>query len=387
MSYWLKREFTYNPGIRYGGGGSAGEVDFPTHMKDIHKEWFDYSGSAPVMTTSLHDAMETALANNPLDNLSYTDPSSDIMELDTEIGEFETTVEALDAQADWQSIVDTAVSKVDSAGTLSDIDFAALISNAQTSAQNSLQKAVEKALEMIDSQVIVKAVTEFRRARQKERERMKTQYKANMANLGAERASSYGIGLALLEIDFERELGQYESEISRNLYQQGIQFYTRAITAEIDGRLKSRTLEKQTRDQMMMNSIQIILQAKQFNVEMKKILSKVMTEIKRISFVMDQEYTSKTLELNWKHATWEMGVYEKGTAVLGGMGGGTALPDSPSPAASAVGGAMTGVGTAAAASSALASAGAGASAGAVGGPVGLAAGAVIGGLAGYLSSR
>jgi len=387
MSYWLKREFTYNSGVCYSGGGGAGAVDFPTHMKNIHKEWFDYSGSAPVMTTTLHDAMETALANNPIESLSYSDPTSDITEIENEYNSLNTKVDGLDSTTDFNTAVDSAVSKVDEAGVLNQIDMATLISNAQTQTGNNLQKAVEKALSMVDDVVVTKAIRAFARQREKERERMKTRYKANMSNIGAERSSAYGIGLALLEMDFEREIGEYQTKFSNKLYKRGIEFYAKALAMEIDAHLKVRSLEKQDRDRMLMQGFQIMLQYKQFVVEMKKILTTALTELKRISFVMDQEYTSKTMELNWKHATWEMGVYEKGTAVLGGMGGGTALPDSPSPAASAVGGAMTGVGTAAAASSALASAGSGAAAGAVGGPVGLAAGAVIGGLAGYLSTQ
>lgn len=362
-----------------GGGGSAGEVSFPDHMEAIHQEWFNYNGSAPTMTTSLHDVMETSLATNPLENLEYEDPAAAggaIEEIDAELGEFETAVTGLDAQADWTSIIDSAVSKVDSAGVLKDIDMVSLISDAQDSAQNDLQKAIEKALEMVDSQVVVKAVQAFARAREKEREQMKTRYKAGMANINAERSSAYGLGLALLEMDFERELGQYESEFSNQLYTQGIQFMSQVLSTEIQSRLRARVIEKQTRDQMLSNHTQLILQYKQFISEMKKALAQVTAEIKRIGFVMDAEYVSKTTNLNWKHATWDMKVYQHGIAVLGGMGGGQALPEKPGPVSSALGGALSGAGTGAAVGSQV---------GAIGGPLGAGLGAAIGGLAGLFS--
>lgn len=121
-----------------GGGGSTGEVSFPAHMEEIHQDWLGYSGGVTSITTDMISVMESALTTNPLDSLSYADPASDISALETEYGEFETMVEALDDQADWQSIVDAAVSKIDSAGVLEEVDFATLISNALTSTDNSL---------------------------------------------------------------------------------------------------------------------------------------------------------------------------------------------------------------------------------------------------------
>lgn len=325
-----------------GSGGSTGKVSYPTHMEDIHKDWLGYSGGVTPITTDFISVMESSLTTNPLDSLSYTDPATDWGEVETEYASLNTQVDSLDATTDWGAIVDGAVAKVDTAGVLNDIDIATLISNAQTEAKNDLQAAVEKALTMIDDVLVEKAVEGYARAREKDRHRVKTQYKANMSSISAERSSAYALGLALLELDFQRELGQYEAEFSNNLYQQGIQFFSRALTVQIESRLRAEITDKQARDSILNQHTQVMLQYRQFSVEMKKALTSVLAEVKRIGFVMDSEYVTNTADINWKHSTWDLEVYQRGLNVLGGLGGGQFVPDGPSKAGSAIGGALQG---------------------------------------------
>jgi len=356
-----------------GGGGSTGAVKYPDYMEEIHQDWLGYSSTPTAVTTDFISVLDTALATNPLDSLSYDDPSTDVAAIQSEYDTFNTKVDALDETSDWPTIVDTAVAKVDTAGVLTDIDLAALISAAQTEAGNDLQAAIEKALTMVDDVIVEEAITKFIRVREKERARLKTQYKAGMSNISAERSSSYALGLALMEIDFEREVGQYESQLSLQLYQQGIQFYAKALATELDVQMKARTLNKQTRDNLMLNGISQMLQFKQFVVEMKKQLTTVLTELKRIGFVMNSEYVGNTADLNWKHSSWDMQTYSSAIAILGGLGGSQFVPKGPSKVGSALGGALQGAGTGAAVGSVVPGLGTAVGAG-IGAAVGLGAG-------------
>lgn len=371
MDILWKQMFGY--ATLYGPSGSTGKVSYPTHMEDIHKDWLAYSGSPTAITTDFISVMDSALASNPLGSMSYTDPSTDITAIDNEMDEFNTEVDALDTQADFNSIVDNAVTKVDEAGVLNDIDIATLISDARSGATTSLQEAVTQALNMVDDVLVKKAIQDFIRNREAERARMKTRYKANMSSISAERSSAYAIGLALLETDFERQVNQFQTEFTNQLYQQGIQFYANALAREIQQRLRAESVNKQNRDDILMRSIQTDLQYKQFVVEMGKQVVAMLTESKRVGYVMDSEYTHNQMDLNWKHDTWDMQVYKNGITILGGLGGGQFVPEGPSATQSAIGGALQGAGTGAAVGSVVPGIGT-----AVGAGVGAAMGAAPG---------
>ncbi len=376
MSYFLKQEFNYGPpGIAYkGGGGSTGQVDFPDHMEDVHKDWLGHvSGSVTAISTDLIAVMDAALASNPLNALSYDDFSTEITEVKSEYDAYNTAIDALDTSTDWGAIVDDAVSKAGASGILEELSIDNIINATKNGAAAAITNAVQGAVEALDDEVLLAAVEQYVRTREFDRARLRTRYKASMANLNAERSSAYALGLALLEIDFERETGQYQQQLEIETYRQGLTFYVEMFSREISARIQMHVQNKRSREEFLLQNINLQLQYKQFVYQLKQTLVQLLQEIHRISFVMDQEYTQATAELNWKHDSWDFEVFHNGVAVLGGIGGGQFVPNAPSRAGSAIGGALQGAG-----SGALA----GASIGAAGGPITAAGGALIGGIMG-----
>lgn len=356
-----------------GGGGSTGKVSFPAHMEEIHQDWLGYTTSPTAITTDMISVMESALATNPLDSLSYTDPATDIGEVETEFGEFETIVDALDAETDFSNIVDQAVSKVDATNVMNDLVVDNIVNKVKSGTATSITEAVAGALEAIDDEIMLKAIEQFVRMREFDRERNRTRYKAQMSNINAERSSAYALGLALMEIDFERQTTEFQTNLELQTYQQGLQVYVEMFAREISARIQMETLNKQSRDKFVIDSVNLMLRHKQFVHELQKALTQIITEIKRIGFVIDSEYTANTADLNWKHASWDMNVYKNGVTVLGGIGGSQFVPDGPTKASSAIGGALSGAGTGAAIGSAVPGIGTAVGAG-VGAVLGLSAG-------------
>lgn len=376
MSFFLKHEYDYRPGVVYkGGGGSTGQVDFPDYMEDVHKDWLGHVlGSPTTIGTDLIAVMDAALISNPLAGLTYDPYTTEIAEVKSEYGLYNASVDALGAENDWDSIVDNAVAKVDQAGVLQEVDIDTLIANVKINTSAVLEDVVKASLETLDDNVLLDAVEQFIRTRQRDRARLRTRYKAAMSNLGAERSSAYALGLALLEIDFERETGEFQQRLELQTYQQGLQVYVQMFVHEISSRIRLELINKESRDRMLLQGVQQTLQYKQFVFQLKQGLVQLLQEIHRISFVMDQEYISSTAELDWKHDSWDFEVYNNGIAVLGGIGGGQFVPNSPSKAASTLGGALQGAGTGAAVGTAIAPG--------VGTAIGAGVGAIAGGLAG-----
>lgn len=356
--------------LRYkGGGSSTGAVEHPSYMEDRHDAWLGTGSVTKTVSSLINDGLGT----NPLESLEYTDPSSDIGEIESEYDSWNTEVDGLDEESDWESMVSAAVAQVDTAGVLNDINISSIITSTLTGAGAAVEDAVAHALESIDTAIFDDAVQAYADSRSVERSRLRTRYKAGMANIGTERSSAYAMGMALLESEFERETGQFASELGAQALQQSMQMYAQAFRAELTARIQSALSEKQTRDQVIVQGVGHMLQYKQFMFELKRSLVSMIAEIKRIGVVSDSEYVGNTADLNWKYAQWDWNVYASATGVLGGIGGGTFVPEGPTKTSSALGGALSGAGTGAALGSVVPG---------LGTAVGAGVGAVVGGLAG-----
>lgn len=377
--YFIRNEENFGPpGIACkGGGGSTGQVSFPDYMEDVHQDWLAYSGGTPTaVSKDLVQVMDAAFLTNPLDSLSYADPAADITEWETEYAAWNTEVDGLSEHTDIDTIIANAVAQVDSAGILNSIDVDTIVTAIKTSAGNTLVDAVQKAVNAIDDFTVKKIVQAFVDARLPDRASLRRRYKAGMSAIRGERSSAYAIGLALLEIDFERQTSEFEQEIVLDMYRRGFEAYQQFFVQELSSRIQTSLQEKDNRDRFMSQVTQQMIQYKQFILELRKQLATVLAELHRLKFVIDSEFVGNTADLNWKFASWDMNVYQNAINVLGGIGGSSFVPEGPSKAASAIGGALSGAGTGAAVGTAIAPG--------VGTAIGAGAGFVLGGLSGLL---
>lgn len=347
-----------------GGGGASGAVSFAPYLEDAHQEWLG-DGVTPSVTTHVDDLYTTALANNPLELLSYEDPSAKETNLEAEQDAFEVLAKAANTETDYGAIVTAAVADVDELGVLVEADISNIIGVARTGSRESLESAVLTALDAIEDQRVFDAVQAFVNARQRSREQLRTRFKAGMVNISAERSSAYALGLAYLEAEFERETSQYQTELSLEMYRQGLTLFAQSLAAEIRAGVQVALANKGAREQLLLASIQQMLQYKQYVFELRKGLVQLLAEVNRINFVMDSEYVGNTADLNTRYSTWDFTALGNVGTFLGSLGGGTYVPEGPTKGASVLGGAVAGAG-----------------AGAAFGPVGAGIGAVAGGLAG-----
>lgn len=344
-----------------GGGGSAGAVSFPVYMENRHENWL---GTTPVVT-SVSQLINTGHATNPLEMLSYVNPNTQITDLKTEQDALEVIAKAANANVDYSAAVAEAAAEVDTLGVLNEIDVTTLVAAARAESFETTQAAVLAALEAIDDGRVFQAVQTFVDSRRLERAQQTARYKSQMSDVGAERSSAYAMGLALLELEFQREVSQFQEGLSLELYRQGLQAFATSFSEELRSRVATAAQEKQSRDQLLSQGIQLHLSYQQFILELRRNVVAMLAEVNRINFVMDSEFVSNTGDLNWKHSNWNWNVYQNAVNILGGIGGGTFVPEGPTKAGSAIGGALEG-----------------AAAGAPGGLLGAGVGFLLGGLAG-----
>lgn len=346
--------------------GTAGKVDFPEHMKDVHIDWLGHPTSIDV---TLDDVMNTALGagGNPFESLSYTDPETDFDEVETSFGLFNTDVQALDHATDYGSIVDAIVAKLDTSGILNDVDVTSYQTNAEAGATSALQEAISQAVSLVDSDVIMRLVKSFEARTSYSRDRAVTRFSNQMADINAVQGSAYMFGLALIEAQVMQSVEDFHSEVTREQFNANTATYVQLFRDHLSLSVESAIRSKVNRDQLLGSNMQLVFNALYNNTNLKQSVASTLAEIKRLRTVAESEYVGNTADLNRSFSSWDFNVFNMATPVLGGMGGGTALPPAASKTSSAIGGAI-----------------AGATAGAAFGPAGAGVGAALGGLSAFL---
>lgn len=361
------------------GGGQSGKVGFPEHMETIHKDWFDYGSSGHDLPTSIADVMDNALGlgGDPYLDYSYDDPSDDMDEVDTAITSFKDKVGDLNYGDDWSGIVDDVISKIDEDGVLKNVDTDGIVSALKEQNEEALTDAINFAVSNIDEEILDDLVKQFDRRSAYAKSRSIRQFTGQMADINAVQSSAFLFGLALIESEHIQSVNEFNKEITKQSYDQMIQQYLTFLTNRIEQEIQVKMNEKQIRDQIVGNNIQLVLTQMNQEVTYEQQIAQLIGELKRLKFVINQEYVSNSADLDAMSATWDFKVYEYGVSYLGGIGGGTRLPDRPSKAASAIGGALSGAGAGAMQGAAI---------GAAGGPIGATGGAALGALMGVGSA-
>ena len=167
-------------------------------------------------------------------------------------------------------------------------------------------------------------------------------FRRGMQDINAVVSSAFVIGAALIEVGQDRQVAKFSADIHNK--------------AASDDALKVIELK----------------------LNYQQIATHAIAEINRIKIVAKKEENEVAMTIDNKDAIWDMEVFQFGSNLLAGIGGGTLVPGSggPSTAQSVIGGAISG-----AASGAMI---AGASSGAIAGPVGMGVGAFLGAASGLL---
>lgn len=270
-----------------GGGSSAGKIDFPDHMKAIHQDWLTQTGSDTV-ESSMVDAMNACLDGSPYASMTAYDPATRLTSMDTAIASFNTRVDALNPDGDWEDAVDVAVAKADA--------------------------------DVFDDTYITADVAAFR-ANLDERiqDEVLPRFQAGLRDVNAVMSSAFVMGEALIEASANREVAKYETDMRVKFHIQRNEFILKAIEAIL-------------RDQMA-------------QVEMEKNVAHYTIEANRLGVVSLKEKKDTENTILVKNGRWDIETFQYGANLLAAIGGGVVTPTSPngpSTAQSAIGGALSG---------------------------------------------
>lgn len=320
----------FDVGICRGGGGSAGTVKYPDFVQATLSEWVGYSGtSAQSVTNNIPDLINAAIANNPISTITYEDPTTGLADVETDITNWKTLLGNLAAPTDVDAFITDAVTQVDTSGVLNLIDVDIIASAIRTSTEASIADAVKQALTMLDNLVIERAVRGFYLSREVERAKVRKKYKAGAANTGEVRSSSYALGLALIENEFEAQASEFQSNLETTMFREAFQAYFQEFATEIAQRIQTAIIEKRHRDNTMLSLISSDLQYKEFIVSLNEKISQIELQEKNSRGALMNAYKERTLDADIRESLWELEAFELGSKVVGAAGGGTYVPRKP----------------------------------------------------------
>lgn len=267
-----------------GGGGSAGDVDYPDHMKNFHKQILDHN-NVDVIASSMVDIMDAALGSSPFAALTAYDPDVQITAFEAAIAGFDAIIAGVNEESDWDSLYDQAVSSVD---TISDAEITADVS----------AFADEQ-----DDEIITKVLPRF---------------EGGMRDIGAVLSSAFVLGKSNIEGFRDRDVARHSSKLR--------------ISAVAD------------RSRLYIEAVDQMLRLKLSRISWEEAYARMIVESQRIKIVAKKEETDTNRTIDESDARWDLEVFQYGANVLASIGGGTMVPKTPEKnvAASTLGGAMSG---------------------------------------------
>ena len=226
----------------------AGKVDFPDHMKTIHQEWLNHTGTDN-LTDSIVDTMNVALGTNPLTSMTGLDPSTELTAMDTAVAAFNTLVDALVFNTDWEGAVDTVKTKADAAvfdDTYIDADIAAF--------GNELD-------DQIDNIVLPR-------------------FQRGLQDVNAVMSSAFVIGEAIIEGMRDRDVAKYGTDLRVKLNFQ--------------------------RNDFILKRIERVLNDKFTRIEMEKSVAHYTIEANRMRLVAEKEQKDTDNSITIDKAKWDL---------------------------------------------------------------------------------
>src|SRR5574342_966287 len=338
------------------GGGAAGKVDFPSHMKLFHAAWLgDPTSSGYTNISTIMNAL--IVGNTPYDGESAFDPDTYFSDVNTDRATWGSRVgtASLNNATVWENAIDTAAGKAHSTSVVPktnifDVDMT-------TDAVSDTIAAFEG---VGDNAAVQALVTEFENRNTKRQQRAIARFTAGMADVNAVMSSAFTIGLAILEADAIDQVNEFEAKVSQELFSD-------IVKAGVQAQLGAALNRVETRHTLLSQGAQLVNQGKYQAVSMFADYVKGFTEISRIRTVAKVEQTERDLDIDEKDALWDISVFQHGGNFLSSISGAPLIPKGLSRGQSVLGGALGG-----------------ASVGSAFGPIGAGIGGLIGGLGGLL---
>lgn len=381
-----------------GGGSGSGAISHSAYMEAQHRDFLNSTGAnGDAVAVNIVQAMNTAFVSNPfLGSLTYN-PDTPLAENATSVAALKVLIDSLNHVTDSSVAFSTLSGSV--VADVAALDVATL--DTATLAIDTLDVFV------INETLVAADVLAYSASLEADLTDLTLpKFKSSMLNIGATLGSGFVLGEAILRKEKLRQIAVFEADLRQKLQIQANDINARfriqhkdketELRMQFDEltsrfKLQFKDITAKFKIQFADNTVNfknqrwvtirgLVTQALQ-NLMQKSTLEVDLTrftlESNRLKIIAKTEQTQEQLLILEHERKWNLEVFQYGTAVLGGIGGGAFIPGKKSKAVSALAGALSGAATGASVGTAI-SPGYGTAIGAV-------VGAIAGGAAGALS--
>ena len=257
----------------------AGRVDFPTHMKTIHQDWLNQTGSDSI-EDSMVDKMNDALGGSPYSSMTAYDPATRLTAITNAVAAYNTLIDAMDYEVDWGDMVDKAVADAD----------------ADIFGTTEVNAAVSAFGDELDDQIENIVLPRFQRGLQ---------------DVNAVMSSAFVIGESIIEGMRDRDVARFSADLSIKNYLQ--------------------------RNDFVIKGIEQMLKLHLFRIDGEKNVAHYTAEINRLGMIGEKEKKDSENLISVKDGKWDLEIFQYGANLLAAIGGGTLIPDASDPSGSSTG--------------------------------------------------
>lgn len=265
---------------------ASGAVDFPDYMKEVHEDWMRQS--ADVVTSSITDLINAAVAASPYDSKTAYDPTTNLNAMSAAVTALNSRVDAIDPDGDWAAAVTAAETAFD--GVI-DTDFY----------DDQAEEFYNYMNDTLDNTII-------------------PTFKGGMRDVNAVMSSAFVIGESVIRAFALRDANKYLADIKQKMQM-----------AKVDSVFKGA---------------ERIIQSQLAQVELEKAVTHYTMEVNRMTIASEKDETDGNLAIAIGQEKWAFDAYQYGANVLAAISGGTSGANTgasaPSSTQSAIAGALAG---------------------------------------------
>ena len=351
-----------------GGGGTGGQFTFP-HSSDSSTPTGTYSDWVEDIET-LIDSAESA---SPYSGETSPDPDTFFNTTDTtrvqgRVSLYNTIVDALDDETDFDDFVDKAKEKADEDGIFPSLYDSSMVeavhANERTSITTTLESALEAAADTIEGTALDTMRDAYEKVVKRSFMRAMSRMASGMSDIGAVNSTAFVWGMASIENEILQNINNFAAQQGMKVFDQYVAVFMTTFTSHMQTYLTLTSQKRRSRDLMVIQGASQLAQMLSVNLDTSYRNAMTQAEVGRMRHAAAMDEHQTQLHIDAEDAQWALRMHKYGANMLAAAGGAAIIEPQMSKTQSALGGAFSGAAAGLAA----------------GGPVG----GILGGVAGLI---
>ncbi len=168
----------------------------------------------------------------------------------------ETTLTA--ATTLWKSLVSAATAELGKCDFPKEVSVQAIINAAAANAKDNLKSALNIVEDIVSGTIVDDIVTQFETRREATYERQVGQFAGTMADINAVNSSAFLFGIALIRSEQQREVANFDAQISFQVLQQGLSRYVQMHAGQLRVSAQAALANTQAHNALLETTIRLL---------------------------------------------------------------------------------------------------------------------------------